>query len=491
MLLGAVNLGMRGISVVSTIFLVRVLEPSDFGIVALALILLQTSSLFSGLGMRQALVQTKLPVRIAAPHAIIITSVTGICCSLIVYVNAYGFATLLGNAQVADLLRWLAPIILIQSVSLVPEALLQKELRFVQMSVSAIVPEVLYMGLAVGLAYLGYGMWSLVYASLARAPVRALLQVSMCSEKQWLIPRSIDKSVFKSLLRYGVQSTGSGLVSFFNSIVDNLIVGRFLGVQALGYYSKAYDFSTHTVDGFNRVISGVLFPSYARMQDDSTRLLRAYLNTLTVLSLVAAPACLGLCVLAPEIIGSLFGEKWMPMVTAFQILCVMCLVRVLSSTTSPLFLAVGRPHFDLRAGLLVLSVMITMMFALMGWGIEGIASAMLIGQSIGYVYNLRQVQSLFPGAPRQILTTLFPALLSGLVMVAVVFFLRPTMVALFGNGILRLSMFLIAGALVFLGMMLLIRRTVLFEMIDLLRSAMRRTPPSELEGGTPKSVQPV
>ncbi|MFN0159276.1 MAG: lipopolysaccharide biosynthesis protein [Bacteroidota bacterium] len=491
MLLGAVNLGMRGVSVVSTIVLARILEPSDFGLVAMALILLQTSSLFSGLGMRQALVQTKLPVHIAASHAIVVTSFAGLFFSSLVFLNAQWFAVLLGNQGVAPMLQWMSPIIFIQSISLVPEALLQRELQFVRMSLAMIIPELPYVGVAIGLAFLGFGAWSLVYASLVRVVVRGVLQVFMCADRGWLIPKDLNRATFILLLRFGMQTTGSGLVSFFNSIMDNLIVGRFLGVQALGYYSKAYDFSTHTVDGFNRVISGVLFPSYSKIQDDRDRLLRAYLKTLSIISLVTVPACLGLCILAPEIIGTLFGTKWLPMVTAFRILCIMCLVRSLSATTSPLFLSLGKPHLDLRAGTLVLVIMVGLMFSLLTWGIDGIAMAMLISQTIGFVYNLSQVHQIFSGAAWRMIVVLRPSILSGLAMVTGIFIVRMALQSVLHDALILLIVLVAIGAMVFLGMIQLVQRSLLAEMRDLVRSALARKKPATIPETSEQNTQHV
>ncbi len=473
MLLGLTTLGLRGVSIASTVFLARLLDPSDFGIVALALVLLSTSNLFSGLGMRHALIQTRIERNLAAYHAVLITFLAGFCFTSVVFIFADVFADILGNIQTAPLIKVLSVVILMQSLSLVPEALLQKDLLFAKVSSSMLFPELIYLGIAVALASLGFGLWSLVYAGVARAFSRMVLLFSICPERGWLKPRPIDPAVITSLVRFGIQSTGSGFVSFANSVMDNMFVGRVMGVQALGYYSKAYDFSTNTVDGFNKVLGGVLFPSYSKIQEDRERLSSAYMKSLRLVSLVIIPASVGIFSISPELISVLLGAKWQPMVTSLQILSLMCLVRSLSATTSPLFLSMGFPNYDLRAGLLVMAAALTGMFSLQFMGIAGVAIAFLVAHILGFVYNVYQVGTLLPDSTRRMLSSIVPALLGSLLMGVTIFLCKAGIGdAVQGlNGIAWLLVLVLAGLVVYGSVIFLSQRELIYEVKGLIRSA--------------------
>ncbi len=475
MLLGGATLGMKAIGIVSTVFLARLLDPGDFGLVALALVLISTSILFSGVGMRQAIIQTKIEMNSAAYHAFMITLLAGMTFTLVVFFGADILADLLGMQQTAPLLRAMSVIILFQSLAVVPEALLQKDLLFARVSGSMIAPELFYLLAAVGFAFGGSGLWSLVYAGILRASLRLVILLRMFPERPWLKPQRIDWSVIKSLVRFGLQTTGSGFVSFFNSIADNLFVGKVFGVTPLGFYGKAYDFSTHTVDSFTKVLGGVLFPSYSLIQEDRQRLSAAYIKSLNLVALITIPASTGMFVVAHELISTLFGEKWIPMVACFQILSIMCIIRALSSTVSPVFLSMGRPEYDLKAGLLVTFIAFPGMFMLQSMGIEGVALAFLIAHVLGYFYNMYQLNKLLPTTANKIVAALGPALFGSFIMALTVYGLRSMGHAFFGSGqsTAGLMCLVLGGCIAYILSVFLTYRTVFNETVILLRTSLK------------------
>ncbi len=485
MLVGITTLSLRGISMVSTVFLARMLEPTDFGIVAMALVLLSTSNLFSGLGMRQALVQTRIEKDTAAYHAILVTFSAGLALSIVVFTNADVLARLLGSEHSAPILSVMSIIILFQSISLVPEALLQKELQFARLSSSMFFPELLYLGTSLSLAINGFGVWSLAYAAMARSFSRMVLLFAISEDLHWLRPRPVDSGVIRSLLRFGIQSTGSGFISFLNAVMDNLFVGKAFGVLALGYYSKAHDFSTNTVEGFNRVLGSVLFPSYSKIQEDRQRLSSAYARSLRLVSLAILPISTGMMVLAPEFIGILLGQKWLPMVLSLQILSMMCMIRAISSTTSPLFLSMGHPDFDFRAGLLVTCIAVAGMFGFQSWGIEGVAFAFLVAQSVGFVYNVYQVRTLLGDTALAMLKAIAPAAVASGIMAVVVLGSKLLMEILPGGHANLASLIVLTaiGVCVYAALLLIYQRPLVKESIDLLRSASKlKSPRLEANG---------
>lgn len=468
------NIGMRVISVISTVILARILDPSDFGLVALALVLISTSNLFSGLGMRQALIQTDLDRSTAAASALGVTIVAGSVFTILVFFNAGFLGELLGNPETGKLLRWMAIIVLFQSVALVPEALLQKLMMFGRTSSGMIIPELVYVGVSITLALNNHGVWSLVYASICRSVVRVFILVMLCPGWEWANPLGGNLQSAKTLLRFGIQSTGSGFISFLNSVMDNLVVGKLLGVQALGYYSKSYDFSTNTIDTFNRVIGTVLFPSYAIIQKDRERLTNAYVRSLRLVSYVTVPISLGMLAVAPDIVVILLGEKWAPMIPSFQILSGMCLVRSISSTTSPLFLATGNPGFDLKAGLVVTILAVIGMFGFLSYGISGVALAFLLAHIAGLGFNMFQVRSLFEGAARRMIATITPVIGAGLIMVLSVIVTRNFADKGALSPVLFLVLLISAGAVTYILALWILQRNHFKETISVLRSSLSR-----------------
>jgi O-antigen/teichoic acid export membrane protein len=274
----------------------------------------------------------------------------------------------------------------------------------------------------------------------------------------------------RDLLRFGMSNVGSRSVYFFFTNVDNLVVGRQLGATALGFYSKAFDFTTKTVDNINKTIGIVLFPSYARIQHERDRLSAAYLTSLRMISSVTVPLAMGIFITAPELVPVVLGSKWVPMVPILQILAFMSLVKPLSSTTSALFNAMGRPGYNLRAGLVVSAVLVPLMFALLGMGPEGVAMAVFAAHVAGFAYNVYQVHTLLPGTAPRMLKTVLPALGSAAVMVLGIWISKQPLAAVTGAQLhpLTLAGMILVGIGVYGAMIYLFQRDLVVEVRGLL-----------------------
>lgn len=473
-------MGLRVISMVTTVILARILNPDDFGIVATAQIALSTTGLFSGLGMGLAVIQSPHDRDKVAYQGFVVSAISGFVFFIVLVVNGQFFADLLGNPGIVSVLQWMSILVLLAALTTVPESLLQKDMLFGRVSIAVIVSEFTFMGLAVALATTGYGVWSLVYASIARAVVNLALVWFLAPGWAWIIRKPWDGALMKSLFRFGVQASGSGVVSFVYSVLDNFLVARYLGATAIGFYSKAYDFSTRTVDGFINVIGVVLFPSYSKIQDDKERLSNAYLKSLRVMSFFTVPVALGMFIVAEEMVPVLLGDKWLPLVAPFQILAFVSLIKPLSGSTGALFASTGYPEFNLRSGLCITVVMLGLIFAFLGHGIVGVSYAVLIAHVVGFVVNMYQVHLILPGTAQKMLTAVFPAVGGSVVMTAAVFFSKIPLYHLAGetNTLTSLVVLICIGIVVYCAILYVSQRELMAEIIGL---TWRRFAPKQVE----------
>jgi O-antigen/teichoic acid export membrane protein len=448
--MGGAQLIARPIRMLGLIVLARLLTPRDFGLVALAMILIGTSDLFSGLGMGRALIHTKRDTKQVAFHALIVTFLFSSVLFLIVFALAPFFAQLLGDPEVTPIIRALSPVLVLDSIFLVPNALLRKEMMFGRVGAAKIASGLMQKGVAIVFALLGYGVWSLVYGELARTVTQLLVLSFAYPERYWLRPRRWAWEPIKELLRFGIPSTGSGFLSYLNSNWDDWLVGRVLGSTALGFYSRAYDLSNKGIASINQtVLNSVLFPSFARIQDNKERLGRMYLKGLGVIALALTPLSLGLFVVAPEAIPIVLGSKWAPMIPTLQVFAFMALVRPLTASTSPLFQAVGRPELNLRLGLVVLGVMFFI--------------AILI------------VNKILPGTGPRMVQAILPALGAGIVMVLSVQLSKGPLLGFTGGepNLITLGAMIAVGAVTYTVAAFLIQRRLILETISLFLSVFR------------------
>jgi PST family polysaccharide transporter len=459
---------------VSSVILMRLLDPGDFGIVSMAMIVLSTTNVITSLGLGMAVIQSPADRGKVAWQSFAAVSLSGTLLFLLVFFNVDTFAGLFSNGEVNNdmvrpVLTWMSVTILLGALGVIPEALLQKDMMFGRLSGIVLVSELTYIGAAVTMAFAGLGLWSLVYATLAKSVLSASLMWIACPGWDWIRPKPWDGALMRNLLRYGLHTAFSNVVSFVYSVTDNYIVARFLGKDATGLYTRSYDFTTRTVDSINSVVGQVLLPSYAQIQAEPDRLARAFLKSLRLVSFVIVPTALGMLILAPEMVQTLLKDKWMPMVPAFEVLCVVSLVKALSSPLAAVFASTGRPLYNLRAGIVVLVVMIPSVLALLGFHITGVAVAVLIAHTAGLALNLYQIQIVLPGTALRIPVAVGPALLAAGVMMGAVAAMKTPLLALAGGAhtIGSLLGLVLIGALVYGGVLFALQRPHVMELVTL------------------------
>ncbi|WP_447968808.1 lipopolysaccharide biosynthesis protein [Nitrospira sp. M1] len=422
----ASNATLRLFQALSTILLARLLDPQDFGLVSLGGALIGICGLFSGLGMKAALIASTDETNKAAFHAFLITTTVGCLFTALIAGFASEFALIFGGNELTKICQWMAVIVLFNAIGLIPDALLSKEMMFGRRIIPAAVSSLSYMLTAVGMAYAGFGLWSLVYGRLVKSCMALLTNVLVCPTLRWLIPHKWDPFVAKNLTKFGMTTLGTGLVQYGYEHGDKLVVGKLFGTTQLGFYSQAYTISALTVGQISMITNSVLFPAYATIRDDNTRLAKAFLNSLQMLSAITIPFSMGLLILAPELIIFLIGEKWRASIPLLQIFAFLGLLRPLSGIASPLFLAINRPQYNFGGALIQGIAMIILVIIFIPWEVEGIALALVGAFAIGFIYNMFILcrNTGLPISLRDYLSQMLPTLIATVVMMAIVLCLK-------------------------------------------------------------------
>ena len=414
---GAVTILMRIINFVAALYLLRILEPNDFGVVALAMLLVSALSLFADLGMGPALIYSSHDRRAVAFQAFVMSMTFSTALSLLVFLNAGFLARLLGSPHISPVIEIMALYLFISTASTIPFCILRKDMLFKKIGYITFLSEITITLVQLVLAFLGFGLWSLVAGRIAGASVRTITAWSLCPERNWLKPGRWDWAVHFDLLKFGIQSTGSGALSYAYSNFDDWLIGRTLGTTALGFYTKAYDLTHTTTNRIGRnIIRVVFFPAYSKIRDNKARLTRAYIKSLGFILICMTPLAFGFLVLASDIVRILFGEKWLPMVPVMKIYAVVILTRPVSENSAPLFQALGKPGFNFKAGLLVLFIVIPLSLLLVSYGIAGVALAVAIAHFAGMAFNVYQTSILLAGTVGRTISLMLQIYASGVLM---------------------------------------------------------------------------
>lgn len=471
-----VTFGIRPFAMVLAIILARLLSPADFGLLALAMIIFNAANLFTDMGMRPTVVQTKEDINKVAHYAFVIVMASSMAFTLVSALLAQPLANLLGGSEgLVSVIRWMSIYVTIDGLWIIPEALLRRDLRFKELGLSQLPSEISSTVISIVLAWMGFGVWSLVIGNCAGQFLRAALLWGYYRPWIWLRPQKWDKDILRGMFKYGMPSMGSGLIRYAQGQIDTFVIGRQLGTTSVGLYNKALTLTGRLSDTLTSAIFGnVLFPSYAKMQDDRPRLARAYLKSTKMVFLMIVPMSVGMAITAPLLIPVLLGPKWVPMIPIWEIFALYGLMRPIATNAAPLFQAVGEPQRNMSAGLVLMAFKLPLILLLVGpYDSIGVAVAVSIATFVGMMFNVFQVNQILPGTAVKTFTQSFPFLAAGgLMALGVVLMQKPIISLAGGENIIALSLIILLAAVIYLIAIVVLQRELVFELYELMIKAM-------------------
>ena len=368
-----------------TIVLARLLAPADFGLFGIALLAMSALETFSQTGFGAALIQKKGDTKSYLDTAWTVQVIRGIILALIAFTIAPYVAVFFNAPAAKPILQVIAFSMLLGGFSNIGVIYFQKELEFHKSFVLGLSGTLADLSVAIPAAFLLRSVWALVFGLLAGNIVRLMLSYFIHPYRPRL---AFNKQQFKELFGFGKWVFVSTIIGFLVLEGDDVFVGRFLGVTALGFYQLAYRIGNLPSTEYAKTIAQVAFPTYTKLQDNPGQLRRAYLETLQLTTFISVPFALGIFIMAPDFTKIFLGEKWIPMIPALQILALAGLVRSIANTTGYVVLAVGKPKILTKWFFVRLIVLIVLLYPLtVRWGIAGASLAVLasiVTSTIGY-----------------------------------------------------------------------------------------------------------
>jgi O-antigen/teichoic acid export membrane protein len=365
--------------------LARLLKPQDFGLVAAALAITGFSEIFSQVGIGPALVQSP---KIEEKHirtGFTVSVALGLLLAAFFWVAAPWLAHfLLKDPQgLVPILRACGLVFPISGVAVVAGSLLSRDLQFRRIATVQLSAYTAgYAVVGVSLAWLGYGPWALVGASLTQ-------ELGNTLGRLWSRPHAkrfmFDWPAAKELFVLGGGFTVARIGNYVATQGDNIVVGRWLGAQALGFYGRSYQLVILPVTLLGQVLHNVLFPVMARLQDDRERLALAYKRGVAFIAIVVMPISVVLWLLAPEFILTLFGPQWAEAAVPFQVLCVGMLFRTSYRMSDSIARSAGAVYR--RAGRQWIYAACVLGCAWFGtrWGLAGVAWGVVAALTVNFL----------------------------------------------------------------------------------------------------------
>jgi len=369
------QIGAQIASLVIAVILTRLLSPQDFGLVGMVLVFTGFAVVFNDMGFGAALVQ-KLDVDQHHKNAVFWMSIViGALLTLVMAAAAPYIASFYGIPALQPLTVAISVIFFINAFATVKVALLQKAMDFRTLAAAQLIGTVLSGLLAIYLAFSGYGVWSIVVMYIAYALFYVLVLWIIAP---WRPDLSLRWSALKDLSRFSSNLVGFSAFNYWTRNGDNLLIGRFVGSAALGFYARAYTILLVPVWQVSSIISNVMFPALSAIQDDIERVREMYLKAICVISLITFPLTLGLLVLSGPFVLALFGEKWAEMIPILQVFGLLGAIQSIGTTVGWIYQSQGRTDVMFRWGLISGSIFIVSFAIGLRWGALGVAVAYTI-----------------------------------------------------------------------------------------------------------------
>lgn len=371
----------RLLQVLMLVVLARLLNPTDFGLMGLALLSLAVLQQFSQLGIDQALIQRREADITAYMSTAWILEVTrGVLIAAVAYLAAPAVAAFFSEPRAVSIIRVLAFAPLVTGFRNPHIVYFRKDLQFHREFVYRISGTLAQVGVAIALAFVLGNVWALVWGYLAGEAVRSVVSYLMDARRPSL---SFSFAHARDLYSFGKWITGYSVLAFLFAQGDDAFVGWLLGTTALGIYQIAYRLARAPGTEVSGVITATLLPAYAKLQDDIEALRSAYFRVLQFVSVLSAPMAAGIVVVTPTFVRVVLGPGWETAIVPMQLLAVWGFLLSIGSTAGPLLKAIGRPDFVTKVMLLKTIALAIVIWPLTdAYGVAGTAAAVVIAAGL-------------------------------------------------------------------------------------------------------------
>ncbi len=363
----------------TSVVLARLLEPRTFGLFSIASLFLGFTKQLQTFGMAKAAV--RLP-ELREDHLRTIFTVnalgsTALCAAL--WVAAPLLETLFREPAAVAVLRALVLGFLANPFSSVGSAIIERRMDFRAQTRANVLYAVSKAAVSLVLAVLGWGVWSLAAGQLAGQATRA---GALIGGARWLPRPGLSRVALADLAGFGFGMFLKNAAIYVQERVDYFIVGRWLGAAPLGLYERAYRMTDGIVREIGKTTNEVLYAAYSRIQDERQRVHAAFGKVLVTVAVVVYPSLLGMALVAPSLVRSVFGPQWDGAAVPLQVLCVAGFFRIFSQLAGTLCNALGFVKAEAASRVVLLALVAAGCTYATRWGIVGVAGAILLSEAL-------------------------------------------------------------------------------------------------------------
>lgn len=372
------------ISLVVAGVLARLLSPDDFGVVAIATVIIAFFNLFTDMGVSPAIVQHKSLTKEELSDIFSFTVWTGIGISALFFAASWLIAGYYGSDILRTLCQLLSVNLFFASANIVPGALFYRNKEFKFIAVRSFIIQIAGGAGAVIAALCGAGLYALIINPILSSIL--IFAISYQRYPQRLRP-TLGLGVLRKIFSYSAYQFLFNVINYFSRNLDKLLIGKYMSMSDLGYYEKSYRLMMLPLQNITQVITPVMHPIFSDFQDDKNKLATSYERIIRFLSFIGLPLSVLLFFTAEEVTLIIFGDQWLPSVPVFRILSLSVGVQIILSSSGSIFQAAGDTRSMFVCGLFSSTLNVAgMLLGIFYFGtLTALASCIVVTFTINFV----------------------------------------------------------------------------------------------------------
>lgn len=439
-----------------SIALARMLDVKDFGLVQMAMMVVEFATKMGEFGFSMGLVQRREEVTeehintlflMDFAFKLVLFGIIMACMPLLV--------EYFREPRLAVVLPGVALYMVLDCFEAAGTTMLDRQMNFQKSAQIEIIGRFSEIFSSVTLAFFGFGVWSLILSKILGISLVGFLAARAI---HWWPSLKFNPAAARELFRFGGWVF---LRNFFRYLADNadrFFISRYLGAQQLGYYSKAFDLMRLPQRRITRALNSVMFAAFARVQDQPEKVRAGFQKAVLAVSLASYPLLTGMMVIAPEFVDFVFGEKWRPMTLPLQIMCISGVLRSIDPFLNSVVTATGYVRNSTFRRLVEFVLLAIAVYFGVNYGIVGVSIAVVIVSIIVMILMVNLLKHMGVVGWREYLGPQMPAFCGSLVMAAAMLGCRHLGVSLLGlPPVITLFIMMCAGAIVYIGGLWLVR----------------------------------
>jgi len=374
------------VQIVVTAILSRLLTPGDYGIVAVATVFIVFFNILSDIGIGPAIIQFKDLSRKDINAIYTLTVYLGFFLSLLFFCCSWIIAGYYDNNELVGVCQLLSLTILFNCLNIVPQNLQYKKKDFKYVAKSTFIVSVLTALIGVVLAILNFGVYALVLQNVTNSVTIFCL---FYHKERLSFHVKVDMYPLKKIYSFSVYQFLFNLINYFSRNLDKLLIGRYVGLSALGQYEKSYRLMMLPLQNITYVVTPVLQPVFSGFQNDLYEMAEKYRKLFQFLCFIGFPLSILMFFISKELVLLFFGGQWYDAIYPFKIMSLTVGLQILNGTTGSMYQSANATKKLFKVGCVTAMIMVgSFLIAIIGWNTIG---SVAIAFSIAQLLNSVQV----------------------------------------------------------------------------------------------------